>query len=455
MLALDDTIAAIASPPGGALRGIVRISGTGCLQVVERVFTCSNNEKRLSDVRLPACTDGEIRLPRELGTVPARLYFWPGIRSYTREPTAEFHLIGSPPLMNAALEALCKAGARLARPGEFTLRAFLAGRLDLTQAEAVLGVIDARSPHELQTALHQLAGGLAGPLAALRFELLDLLAHLEAGLDFVDEDIEFITAAELDQRLAEIAGTLESIQSQMQSRADSNALARVVLVGEPNAGKSSLLNALAGQDAAIVSSVRGTTRDYVTCRISLEGVECLLTDTAGVETNQLEAIGARAQSAAGEQIEQADLIVLCVDASRAATAWEQSQLAAESAIPRVIVLTKCDLLPEAWEPPRKSAIPTSSHGGTGLYELRTAIGSVLSRKAGEGVVASTSIRCHESLAKAAESLERARQSLTQNTAEELVAAEMRMALDELGQVIGAVYTDDVLDRIFSRFCIGK
>src|SRR4051794_14966228 len=189
---LDDTIAAIATAPGGSLRGIVRLSGPNSVAIAGQVFHGSD-EPRCDSATHPRCERGSVQLSRALGQVPATLYLWPTASSYTRQPSAELHLPGSSPLVEAALEAVCLAGARLARPGEFTLRAFLAGRLDLTQAEAVLGVIDAGSRQELDAALSQLAGGLATPLAALRGQLLDLLAELEAGLDFVDEDIEFIS----------------------------------------------------------------------------------------------------------------------------------------------------------------------------------------------------------------------------------------------------------------------
>src|SRR3954454_5157463 len=192
---LDDTIAAIATASGGGLRGIVRISGPKSVEIAAGFMGAELSES------LPTCRRATMHLPRELGLVPMTLYLWPTTSSYTRQPSAELHLPGSPPILEAGLEAVCQAGARLARPGEFTLRSFLAGRLDLTQAEAVLGVIDADSRQELESALAQLAGGVARPLRALREQLLDLLAQLEAGLDFVDEDIEFIAAAELKRQL--------------------------------------------------------------------------------------------------------------------------------------------------------------------------------------------------------------------------------------------------------------
>jgi tRNA modification GTPase len=191
-----DTIAAIASAPGGAARGIVRLSGPGVLDCLKRSFVIADEQCSSLEAILAAhAVRGTLRLPTT--RLPCELYYWPGARSYTREPLAELHTLGSPPLLASALAALCQAGARLAQPGEFTLRAFLAGRLDLTQAEAVLGVIDARGRTQLDAALAQLAGGLSAPLGRLRERLIDLLAHLEAGLDFVEEKIEFISSAEL------------------------------------------------------------------------------------------------------------------------------------------------------------------------------------------------------------------------------------------------------------------
>jgi tRNA modification GTPase len=316
-LDLDDTIVAIASAPGGALRGIVRLSGPDSAACVATVFRASDEtgsgvfggrSSSIMEDRSPPKTpdpfsvNGELTLPRSLGPIPARLYLWPDRRSYTRQPAAELHMAGSPPLLEAVVESLCQAGARLARPGEFTLRAFLAGRLDLTQAEAVLGVIDARGQAQLDTALAQLAGGLAGPLAALRERLLDLLAHLEAGLDFAEEDIEFITPVQLDAQLAAAANEVQQLAQRMHSRRDTTELPRVVLVGAPNAGKSSLFNALAGSDAAIVSDVAGTTRDYVTCRLTAGGQEFLLVDTAGeTSANEDASINGLAQVAAAHQ----------------------------------------------------------------------------------------------------------------------------------------------------------
>ena len=233
---LDDTIAAIATAPGGALRGIVRLSGAQCVTIATHAFEPDQTDSSPAG-RFPTCRRGTINLPRDLGRVPVTLYLWPTTSSYTRQPTAELHLPGSPPLLEAALEIVCQAGARLARPGEFTLRAFLAGRLDLTQAEAVLGVIDAQGRQELDSALAQLAGGLARPLAALREQLLDLLAQLEAGLDFVDEDIEFISPAQLNHQLAAAAQLVENLANQMRDRSESGRLSRVVLVGLPNTGK--------------------------------------------------------------------------------------------------------------------------------------------------------------------------------------------------------------------------
>ena len=445
----EDTIAAIGSAAGGALRGIVRVSGPRCVEVAQRIFEgadLDNSQLRL--VRGPSLFVSVVKLPALETFLPATLYLWPSSRSYTRQPTAELHTLGSPPLLDGVLAEVCRHGARLAQPGEFTLRAFLAGRLDLTQAEAVLGVIDAGNEQQLKTALSQLAGGIAGPLFAVRSSLLDLLAHLEAGLDFVDEDIEFISREELLANLLVAAGQVEKVAGQMQSRGDASSIPRVVLFGLPNAGKSSLLNALAGEETALVSSVAGTTRDFVSRRVCWEGVELELIDTAGLDGLADDAIAGQAQAAAKTQTANCDLRLWCVEGTVPA-ALEIPP--ADSLTPVLPILTKCDLFSSPHPP---NFISTSSRTGEGISELRHRIAAELSCQPGDAVPI-TAARCRESLSLAAVALRRAIAAASDKAGEEFVAAEVRVSLDDLGQVLGAVYTEDILDRIFSRFCIGK
>jgi len=401
--------------------------------------------------------------------LPADLYLWPTARTYTREPVAEIHTLGSPPLLATVLATLCAAGARAAEPGEFTLRAFLSGRLDLTQAEAVLGIIDAEGRRQFDVALKQMAGGLSRPMQALRESLVDLLAELEAGLDFVDEDIEFISQAQLHARLSEAANTVAALVEQMSARGDVADTLRAVLVGWPNVGKSSLFNCLTGgASAALVSEQPGTTRDYLVAWLDesdpAAARRCQLVDTAGFEP-EASAVGPGrlAQQTTAEQATSADVLVLCLDSTRPPNAWEQEQLASQSPQPRLIALTKCDA-PRQLDrvtiskfAPAVAIVETSAQSGLGLDELRQAICRlVLSQATGEmSAVAATATRSRESLRLAAEALARAVMANTDQLGEELVAAEVRAALAELGKVVGAVYTDDILDRIFSRFCIGK
>lgn len=462
MFDLNETIAAIASAPGGAARGILRISGPGTLPVVARLFS-ADEPSALSEIHAPTAVGGRLRLSRVAAPLPCRLYLWPSSRSYTRQPTAELHTLGSPPLLEAVLDELCAGGARLARPGEFTLRAFLAGRLDLTQAEAVLGVIDACGPEQFAAALTQLAGGLAAPLARLRDELLDLLAHLEAGLDFVEEEIEFISADELSCKLWAAQSAVARLAEQMESRAEMSGAVRAVLIGAPNVGKTSLYNALAGQ-TALVSPRAGTTRDYLRTRLDLGGVSCELVDTAGIDQHfsrqpSIDRIEDAAQLAAAGERGRAEIEILCLDATRPLNAWETATLRDRSPRERVVVLTKVDgvALGDGMKPcsdmPVEN-IETSSVTGAGLDRLRERL-RMLARGDGGQAVAGTAARCRESLRRAAAALADAHELAVARRGEELVAAELRLVLDELGQVAGTVYTDDVLDRIFSRFCIGK
>lgn len=447
-----ETIAAIASAPGGAARGMVRVSGPNAVECLERCFHASC-DRPLRDVHLATALPGVVRLASLARDIPADLYLWPSARSYTGQPTGELHTIGSPPLLEAMVDALCAAGARPALPGEFTLRAFLAGRLDLTRAEAVLGVVDARGEQELATALAQLAGGLATPLAQLRDAMLDLLAEIEAGLDFAEEDIEIISLGEIDRQLRAFESAVADLTGRMTSRGETVNSRRTVLIGAPNAGKSSLYNALAGQ-AALVSPRAGTTRDYLTARLDLDGVDCELVDTAGISADDgCGAIEHAAQQAASTQRRGADIEILCLDSSQPLTKADEAALAGSAHAERIVVLTKGDRPRQA--PPLADAIVTSCLTGEGFDRLRQRLRCAA--LAGESglVVASTAARCRGSLRQAAEALAAARELVESGGGEELLATHLRAALDELGQVVGAVYTDDILDRIFSRFCIGK
>lgn len=453
-LAVDDTIVALASAPGGSYEGILRLSGPAAVHVLSRLWV---GEKLASKHSVVVAGGLSFASSSSDVLIPATLYWWPTARSYTRQPLAELYLPGSPPLLDLAIRSLCESGARLARPGEFTLRAFLAGRLDLAQAEAVLGVIEARDSTELQTALTQLAGGLSGQLAELRNQLLDLLAHLEAGLDFVDEDIEFISREELRTQVASAARAVSQIAAQLQTRNESSASApRVVLVGEPNAGKSSLLNALAGSSAAIVSPVAGTTRDYLVRLLTIGEQRIQMIDTAGVEQAAADSpVAAAAQTLGHGQHERADLQLLCIDSSQPLSTWSREQLTRDHAIARIIVWTKCDEATN-FASAASPALFTSAKTGQGLDGLRAAIVAALQQPASETlVVPSTAIRASASLHAAAAALTTATELAANNASEEWIAAELRLALDELGQILGTVYTDDILDRVFSRFCIGK
>ncbi|WP_152051628.1 tRNA modification GTPase [Tautonia marina] len=438
-----DTIAAIASPPGPALRGLVRLSGPESLTIARSVVRLDEGQE--PDPTRPSWRSGTIDL--EGLPLDASVTFWPGSRTYTGQPMAEIHTTGSPPLLRRVLGFCLDRGARLAEPGEFTLRAFLSGRIDLTQAEAVLAVIDSQSPAQVEAALQQLAGGLAGPIEAVRDRLLDTLAHLEAGLDFVDEaDVDPIGRQRLAGDLARDARELAALADRLRGRDRPSGLPRVVLVGPPNAGKSRLFNALTGGDHALVSPIAGTTRDYLSATIRCQELLVDLIDTAGIDETG-DPIEAEAQALRAAQAAGADLLLDC----RSGDAPHVADLPDDR--PRLVVWTKAD---RAEGEPPDGTIATSAASGQGLDALRLAIARTIRERATEhDPTGLTSARCRDGLVRASKALANASEAIRLEAGDELVAVDLRDAVEELGRVIGAEIDDAILDRIFRRFCIGK
>ena len=460
-LNVDEAIAALASPPGGSARGIIRISGRNIQSLLSGWFEPSDADAWASAKSAHAHA-GSLRLrdARQPLGCPAQVFFWPTRRSYTGQPLIELHLPGSPSLLEEVLQTAFRRGARPARPGEFTLRAFLAGKLDLLQAEAVLGVIDARNQLELQTALGQLAGGVSGRLSALRRDLLELLADLEAGLDFIEEDIEFVSRPEVVARLSEAREFVSTLVAQTHDRMVSHVRTRVVLAGLPNAGKSTLFNRLLGHQMAIVSPEQGTTRDFLIRTVEWDNLSFDLVDTAGWERDA-DGIGAAAQMHRVSQLQQSNLLIWCTSAVLDAddqrlddTLFDAARAEARSTMRLVTKIDLADSMPRI--PNSGNAI--SALSDRGLDSLKSEIQRSLGTDhAGRSEwLGATAARCRETLAAITASLDRAHSAATvKGAGDELIAVDLREALEHLGVILGTIYTDDILDRVFSKFCIGK
>ncbi len=303
---LEDVIVALSTAPGPGGRAVVRLSGPGAAKVVVPSFhpEIPSNPGRM-------LLEGELRLTGVASPLPADLYLMPAPNSYTGQDVVEIHTLSCLPLLELLIAHLLRAGGRAARPGEFTMRGFLAGKIDLTRAEAVQAVVEADDADDLKLALCQLAGGLALPLEGLREDLLGLLADVEAALDFSEEDLQFVGREDVLLRLTRGMAQLTATARQLERRAVADRPFRVVLAGRPNAGKSSLFNALGG--AALVSPEPGTTRDYLIQRLDLGGATVDLVDTPGWRSGA-DTIEVQAQLLGREQAAQADLVLLCLPA---------------------------------------------------------------------------------------------------------------------------------------------
>ena len=471
---VESTICSIATGAEGAYRGAIRITGPNSVAIAQSAFGSPRPEPdRLQHLSTFGAIDPDwqtptairftrpLELPR-LGSIEVDVFVWPDSRSYTGQPSVELHCLGNIVILESIQSRLLEQGAILAQPGEFTLRAFLAGRLDLTQCEAVLGVIHASNERSLHVALMQLAGGISAPLQELRNSLVTLLADIEAGLDFVDEDIEFVSSAEIQRRLEQADQITSDLLLQMDSRSGQTFALQVAIVGAPNAGKSSLVNALVAKHVSIVSDQPGTTRDYVRTRLDLDGVMVDLLDTAGMEVVNEATPRGIAQQFTRQMLEQADLVLHC-RASDECNNQDLQTIDIEKAKDAEVwfVKTKCDLGGDPFS--QDSLNVYTRQWTTSVFEpesIRLLTDAIREwahhRQAGDAqVVPLTASRCVASLQAASHAIQLAKDALLRSVGDEVIASEIRVALDEIGMVAGTVYTDDILDALFSRFCIGK
>jgi tRNA modification GTPase len=451
MFATDDTIVALATPPGRGALGVVRFSGPRALDIVGAIATARSalEPRRATLTRIRGVAGAPAGA---VDSVIATYFQAP--HSYTGEDVVELSAHGSPIVLRTIVRAAVEAGARLARPGEFTLRAFLAGRLDLVQAEAVRDLIAAATPLQARVAFDQLEGTLTRRIAALDADLFDLIARLEASLDFPDEGYHFIEAADTRTRIGSVMSGIDVLLADARRGRLIREGATVVLAGRPNVGKSSLFNALAGAERAIVTSVPGTTRDLITEPIDVHGIALTLVDTAGARDAQdvVEREGvARGRQARGV----ADLIIVVVDRSEPLTSDDQQLLNETSSQCRLIVANKCDL-PAAMTV--DDAIGVSATTGEGLDRLRCAMARELSGddESGQEAPALTNLRHVSLLEDARDSLAGAVNALAAGEIpEEFLLADLHAARARFDEVVGARTSDDVLNHIFEKFCIGK
>lgn len=478
--ALEDTICAVATPAGEGGIGIVRISGRGALAVAQKIVRLRSNRPlgstpshtlHLADIFSPCLPSGSDAAARDsVGPVTRTIdeglvVFMKAPRSFTAEDVVEIHCHGSGVVLGLVCDACLAAGARLAEPGEFTKRAFLNGRLDLSQAEAVLDTIRAKSEAALSIAQRHLRGELGGRIERMRARFVRLLAQVEAGIDFAEEDIAFVRREEL---IAALEETLHEMRAMLVTAGEGIRLregARVVIIGRPNVGKSSLLNSLLREERAIVTDIPGTTRDVIEEPVVWDGLMITLVDTAGLretaDTVEQEGIK-RAKSA----MEQGDLVLLVLDAAEVNERDLSWPVSLPSRPMRLVVINKSDLADSARimrcsklveERMGGKVLVTSVRTGVGLDALRESIRSCLSSaslESNESAVI-TNVRHRQALERAEASMREALDSVRKGAGPEFVAMDLRGASDALGEVTGTITSDEILNRIFAEFCIGK
>jgi len=471
---LDDTICAIATPAGQGGIGIVRLSGPQALSIASQVVRLRSGDSlssvpshtlHLADLVIPALEKhGEVRAVRHRLPVSglideALVVYMKAPRSFTAEDVVEIQSHGGMLVLELVCRVCLESGARMAEPGEFTKRAFLNGRLDLSQAEAVLDTIRAASSAGLNIAQRQLRGDLAHEIEQARASLLTVLAHVEAGIDFVDEDISFLQQDEFVRIVSHARAVVQKLEATARDGRILKEGAHVVILGRPNVGKSSLLNRLLKEERAIVTAIPGTTRDVIEESIDIDGVMIHLADTAGMrETDDVvEREGIRRARAAQDE---ADLLLVVVDGSVPLTSDDRELLRSVRDRKHMVLLNKADLADTVERDPAltdRLVYIMSAKTGMGIEVVKSALRAQLVSggfEAGESLMV-TNARHRDALRRASISLDQALESVRGGMAGELISIDVRAAADALGEITGAITTDEILGRIFSEFCVGK
>jgi len=460
-----DTIVAISTPPGRGGIGIVRLSGPDAASIGAQLVSLRQpmepGRARLADV-LDASGDEAARIDEAVVT------FFAAPHSYTGEDVVEIAAHGAPVVLDLLLRRAIDLGARLAEPGEFTQRAFLSGRLDLTQAEAVRDLIEAQTLTQARQAASQMGGALSRRVAPAKQSLVELIALLEAGIDFAEDDIDVTPQAEIARRIDELRPPLAALEASFARGRIVHDGLTLAIVGRPNAGKSSLFNRLVERDRAIVTATPGTTRDLVTERISVEGIPIELVDTAGLREGleEVEQIGiARSR----EALADAALVLIVLDATQALNEEEHRLLTAVEGRPALVAANKADLLKPAAaaqnglpasftsEPALKrlSALATSALTGEGIAELRERIVALATGGAAAEPGMLSNLRQHRAITSALGALADAARANATGIPHEMILLDLYRALWALDSLTGQTTSDDILNLIFSTFCIGK